>query len=233
VSEPVLELDDVVRTFPGTPPVHAVRGVTIRIDAGDLVGLVGPSGSGKTTLLNLAAGLDQPTTGTVRIAGHPVAGLCDRRMAGLRAHHLGVVFQRFFLMPHQTVLDNVANGLMYRGVKPKVRRAAAQAAIERVGLTHRAASRAGLLSGGESQRVAIARAIIGNPAVVLADEPTGSLDTHNGDEILRLLTELNRDGATIVVITHNPTIAEAMRRQVELRDGAVVDDDGARSTVAS
>jgi len=187
---------------------------------------MGPSGSGKTTLLNIAAGLDRPTAGAVSIAGHAVQSMSDRRLSGLRAYHLGVVFQQFFLLDHLTAVDNVAAGLLYRAVGSSQRRRAASEALEQVGLAHRAGHRANQLSGGERQRVAVARAIVGHPSVVLADEPTGNLDGQTGAELLRLLRELNVRGVTIVVITHDAQVAAAMHRHVALRDGRIVHDDG-------
>jgi putative ABC transport system ATP-binding protein len=222
----VLELDRVRKSYPGSPPVEPVRGVTLTVAEGELLAVVGPSGSGKTTLLHLMAAMDRPTSGVVRVAGQAVGGLSDRRLSGLRAHRLGVVFQQFFLLESLSALDNVATGLLYRGAGGAERRRLARQALERVGLGHRLGHRPTALSGGERQRVAIARALVGQPQVVLADEPTGNLDSAASADLVALLGSLNRQGVTIVVVTHDQTVAAATSRQVVLRDGQVVRDSG-------
>jgi putative ABC transport system ATP-binding protein len=225
-SVPVLELDQVRKVYPGSPPVASVRGVTLAVTAGELVAVVGPSGSGKTTLLHLMAALDRPTSGVVRLAGQDVGALSDRRVSGLRAHRLGVVFQQFFLIESLSAVDNVATGLLYQGVAGPERRRLARQALERVGLGHRLDHRPTALSGGERQRVAIARALVGQPSVVLADDPTGNLDSAAGADLVALLQALNREGVTLVVVTHDQAVAAGMDRRVELRDGQVVGDSG-------
>jgi putative ABC transport system ATP-binding protein len=223
-TETVLELTDVVKTYPGTPPVQALRGVSFRIRDGELVAIVGPSGSGKSTLLHIMGTLERPTDGSVRVAGLEVGELSDGQLSALRARHIGFVFQQFFLLEAMTALDNVADGLLYTGASLSERRELAATALGRVGLGNRLGHPPSTLSGGERQRVAIARALLGSPDLVMADEPTGNLDSRSGHEIVELLEELNGEGRTILVITHDRDIAEQIPRRISMLDGRVEHD---------
>jgi putative ABC transport system ATP-binding protein len=221
-GEPVLELDGVTKVYGEQPPVVALDGVSFSVGRGELVAIVGPSGSGKSTLLHVMGTLERPSGGVLRIDGVDAAGLGDRELSLLRAHGIGFVFQQFFLAEHATVRENVADGMLYAGVAAAERRRRADEALERVGLAHRATFKPTKLSGGERQRVAIARALVGHPAIVLADEPTGNLDSTTGASIMELIHELNDEGATIVLITHDAGLAGQLPRQIRMLDGRVV-----------
>jgi putative ABC transport system ATP-binding protein len=227
-AHPVLELEDVIKAYGADPPVVALRGVSFSVASGELVAIMGRSGSGKSTLLHVMGTLERPSSGRVSVTGLDVAALSDRELAAVRATRIGFVFQQFFLAEHSTALENVADGLLYGGVPVVERRARAAEALTRVGLGDRLDARPTQLSGGERQRVAIARALIGRPAIVLADEPTGNLDSANSQAIMTLIDELNAEGATIVVITHEHEIAARFPRQITLLDGRIVSDEQRR-----
>src|SRR5579862_9706991 len=223
-GESALELDGVTKVYGADPPVPALRGVSFSVRRGELVAIAGPSGSGKSTLLHIMGTLERPSSGVVRIGGVDVGRLSDCDLSLLRARKIGFVFQQFFLAEHATVRENVADGLLYAGVPAAERYGRADEALERVGLSGRATFKPTQLSGGERQRVAIARALVGRPAIVLADEPTGNLDSTSGASIMALIRELNATGATIVMITHDTALADQLPRRIRVRDGQVISD---------
>jgi putative ABC transport system ATP-binding protein len=226
-TEPVLELQDVTKVYPGDPPLRALDGIDLLVRRGELAAIVGPSGSGKSTLLHIIGTLDRATSGVVRVAGRDTADLDDAQLSALRARELGFVFQQFFLLNGMTAVDNVADGLLYTGLPQAQRRARAVETLEAVGLGHRLGHDPNHLSGGERQRVAVARALVGEPSLVLADEPTGNLDSRSSASIMALLHEVHATGATILVITHDHEVAASLPRQVSLRDGRIDHDTSA------
>jgi len=229
----VLELADVSKSYPGSPPVTALAAVTLAIGAAERAAVLGPSGSGKTSLLHVAGTIERPSRGSVKIGGQEVSALSDAELSAVRGWRLGFVFQQFHLVDHLDAVENVALGLLYRGEPARARRAVAADALARAGLAHRLGHRPSQLSGGERQRVAIARAVAGHPDVILADEPTGNLDSVAGGQIIDLLAGLAADGTAIVVVTHDPAVAAVMDRHVIMQDGRIVADDGPQPAVTS
>jgi putative ABC transport system ATP-binding protein len=224
VTEPIVLLNAIYKEYPGEPPTPVLHDLNLSVQPGELAAVVGPSGSGKSTLLNIIGTLDRPTGGSVQIAGYDTAELSDNDLSALRAREIGFVFQQFYLLSGMTAVDNVADGLLYSGQSLTQRRSLAVEALEQVGLGHRLTHDPSKLSGGERQRVAIARALVGKPSVVLADEPTGNLDSRSSDSILTLLHDLNATGATILVITHDRDIASALPRRITMLDGRIESD---------
>jgi putative ABC transport system ATP-binding protein len=227
-AQTILAVADAHKEYPSTPPVHALRGVSFNVNKGELMAVVGPSGCGKSTLLHLMGTLDRPSSGDVIVAGHRVSALSDSELSSLRAHHIGFVFQQFHLLGGLSAIDNVADGLLYTGRPRNERRELAELELRRIGMGHRLDQIATKLSGGERQRVATARAVVGKPSIILADEPTGSLDTKNSEAMVELITEVHAGGSTIVVITHNRDIAERFPRIIEMRDGRIERDSAGR-----
>lgn len=224
MSAAIIDLADVTRSY-GSPPTVALDGVSLRVDEGEMVAIVGPSGSGKSTMLNIIGSLDRASSGSTRIAGHDVAAMSDASLSALRAYTIGFIFQQFHLSDGVSALDNVATGLLYTGLAPRERRRRARVALDRVGLGARLHHHPRQMSGGERQRVAIARAVVGEPRLLLADEPTGSLDTASGEGVVEILHSLNRSGTTVVVITHDQDLAARLPRRVRLRDGRILADE--------
>jgi putative ABC transport system ATP-binding protein len=227
-GEPLLELEDVSRVYGEEVQVYALREVSLGLSAGDFLSIVGPSGSGKSTMLGLLGCLDLPSSGTVRIAGQDVKALDDARRSSLRGDSIGFVFQQFHLIPHLSAVSNVETALLYRGIRPTVRRERAMAALELVGLGHRSDHRPVQMSGGEQQRVAIARAIVTEPLMVLADEPTGALDSTNAAHVLEIFHNLQSSDRAVVMVTHDLGVAATTARRISMRDGRIVGDETQR-----